>query len=208
MGGRAVAGWLIAALIVGACVGPASGASRGRAAQAAPVARDGPFGIAMGEPLSELGPVVKDDSGYTLQSPPRTSPDIDMVSVEAYPTTGVCSIVAATKPNDTDPGAFNAKAHLDGLADALKSKYGPASKVDNCNAAPGVCSQYLTQAIEAGQAHYAYLWSFKDARSDHIAQIVAAVEGVGDVTTSVMIMFVSDNGACEAAKNAAGASAF
>jgi hypothetical protein len=205
---RTVGGWLVAALIVGAFVGPASGASRQRAAEAAPVARDGPFGIAMGESLSDLGPVEKNDVGYKVQSPPRPSPDIYLVSVQAFPTTGVCTIFAATKPDDNDPGAFNAKGLIDRLADALQSKYGPASKIDRCDAAAGICSQYLTQAIEAGTAHYAYVWSFKGARSDHIGQIVAAVQGVGDVSTSVMIAYVSDNADCETAKNAAGASAF
>ncbi len=205
MSKRAIGGWLAAALVVGAFAGPASGADHG---EAAPVARDGPFGIAMGESLSDLGPVEKNDVGYKVLSPPRPSPDIYLVSVQAFASTGVCTIFAATKPDDNDPGAFDAKGLIDRLANALQSKYGPATKIDRCDAGPGVCSQYLTQAIEAGTAHYAFVWSFKDARSDHIGQIIAAVQGVGDVSTSVMIAYLSDNGACDAAKNAAAASAF
>jgi hypothetical protein len=202
--------WLIAAAILGVLVGPAEAQSGKHAAEAAPVAHDGPFGIAMGEPLSQLGPVEKNEAGYRVKSPPRPSDQIYQVDVEAYPSTGVCSILATTRPNENDPNAVNAKMDADGLASALQSKYGAPIKVDKCEAAIGAeCAHFLTQAISAGSANYAYLWKFASPRPDHIQAIAIGVSALSDISTSVMVDYLSDSSdACQAAKNASAASAF
>jgi hypothetical protein len=171
---------------------------------------DGPFGIAMGEPLSKLGKLEPTAGGYHVLSPPRPSPDIIFVTVEGYAATGVCSISGVSDVNEDDPNAVAAKQFVDQLAGVLQSKYGAATgKIDQCTDGNSVCSQFLTQAIQDGSANYAYGWSLKGPRPDHIRAVELFVHALSALKTVAVVHYLSDNSeACEAAKNASAASAY
>src|SRR4051812_10476836 len=60
-------------------------------------AHAGPFGIDMGEPLSQLGQVVeKEGARFELKSPPIPHSAFKEYYVTATPETGVCKVEAAT----------------------------------------------------------------------------------------------------------------
>jgi hypothetical protein len=200
MGGLRVGRWLIAAAILAAFVGPAG---------AAPVARDGPFGIAMGEPLSELGPLEKLGEQYKVLSPPRPSPGILVVTVEAFPSTGVCMITGVYTVNHNDPNGVAAKQLVDQLADILASKYGEFKKLDQCNNNSATCEQYLTQAFENHSATYLYGWMLKGPRLDHLLALEVVADALDANSTTANIRYFSDNAdACAAAEKGAASSSF
>ncbi len=195
--------WLTAVAILVGLAGAA------HAARAATVAHEGPFGIAMGEPLSELGPLEKLGKQYKVLSPPRPSPGILMVTVEAYPTTGVCMITGVSTVNHDDPNGVAVKQLVDNLAGILASKYGEFKKLDQCNNNDATCEHYLTQAFEDHSAKYLYGWVLKGPRPDHILGLEVLAASLDANTTIAKIQYFSDNAdACSAADDAAASSAF
>jgi hypothetical protein len=200
---------LVAIAMSSVIAGSASGASRKHAESA--TARDGPFGIAMGEPLAEIGPVQEMEPGrYLVLRPPKPDGRFTNVFVIAHASTGVCQIFAASDANEDDPAAQTARANVDDVADSLTQKYGPATKKDDdCDDSDGECASGLAQKLAEGTAHYQYGWNFDKApRPDHIGIIGVGITAYGPTRTATNLIYMSDRVAgCGNANAAAGASA-
>jgi hypothetical protein len=196
--------WSVAAVIAVALAGPASGAGRPPA-----VAHDGPFGIAMGESLAELGPVQKIGAGYyKVLHPLRQNPIVANVWVFVYPSTGVCDIEAETVVNEDDPTAEAAMRQTDDLANSLGAKYGVTlKKVDNCDDRDGACDASLARKIYDHTAKYMYGWNFGAVhRPDHLGIVAVGVSVYSPISTAARLAYLSDRvAACETAEAAAGA---
>jgi len=173
-------------------------------AEGASPTHDGPFGIYMGEPISALGPVQPDGAGtYDVLKPARPNVSFPRVAVEAYPTIGVCTILAWRSITDDPAGAKVLRA-TDDLGQALKAKYGDFEKIDECDVADEACSSaWATEAVQ-GAARYGYKWEFARPHQDGTRMIVLAAGAIDAATTKVMIgYYSSDEERCEAAKKAA-----
>jgi hypothetical protein len=153
MGKVACGGWIAATLAIGSLAGPAFGADSERAVRAAGVAHDGPFGIAMGEPLSEVGPVEEIAPAlYHVLAPPRANQDLTYVAVVAYPETGVCEIEGRGPKARLDPKGVQVRTTVNQIAEALIDKYGPYSqKTEYCNRLE-LCDSYWVAELKNGDA--------------------------------------------------------
>jgi hypothetical protein len=171
------------------------------------VARDGPFGILMGEPLSDLGPVRKTDSGdYEVLAPPKPNPAFSFVFVKAFPGLGVCMIIAVGPPRNFDTDGIVARQDLDGIAETLSQKYGAyAAKKDFCDDSQESCSRYWVAEDHDGKAMYAYHWDLSASpRADGVAHIFLDVAATNSVTTTARLQYRSrDDDKCDAAEKAA-----
>jgi hypothetical protein len=149
------------------------------------------------------------DGYYEVLHPLRPNPQIASVVVVAFPSTGVCQIIAESQRFANDSNAAKAKQAEDDLAAALTVKYGPpASKLDECDDSGGGCDSSLAMKMNQQAAHYGYGWNFESApRADHIGIIGALVRAHDAVTTSAGVGFLSDRtAACQQAIARAAAS--
>jgi hypothetical protein len=176
-----------------------------------PVAQDGPFGIAMGEPIADLGPITALPVAglYEVLRPPETSPDLTSVAVVAFASTGVCEVAAESEPHPNDPMARLAKSEVDAVAAALVSKYGPGAKVEACSDGDGdgTCATALARKLSQRAARYGYVWDFSaHPRPDHVWKIAVMAAADDDKTKVTVGLFNDRRQACDAADKAAGGS--
>jgi hypothetical protein len=122
--------------------------------------RDGPFGLAMGQPTRELEFLDGGDSDPSrarlLASVPRPMAEFESYAVVAYPQTGICEIRAVGKAFESDAYGNNVTAAMDSLADALDSRYGKHRKNDHCSESD---CEFFQQNLNAGTQLYSYEWS-------------------------------------------------
>ena len=78
-------------------------------------AQDGPFGLRIGQPISDLSYAeTGGEAGvYSLTSVPKPMAEIDTYAVVAFPDTGICEIRAASKDFDSDAYGVNVKAAIE-----------------------------------------------------------------------------------------------
>ena len=208
--GRGMLGRAVIALAAAALSLSAPGLANAATHEPSAAARDGPFGIAMGEPLSDLGPLEKLGMKFRVVSPPRPSPDIFGVTVEGFPSTGVCMITGISAVNHDDPNAVAAKQIVDQFSDVLATKYGAfTKKIDRCDNNSATCERYLTQAIQDESARYGYIWALKAPRSDHLYAFEVLAHSLDANSTVAEVTYFGDNAeTCSAAEKAAASSAF
>lgn len=89
----------------------------------------GPFGIEMGQPLSELD-VREEGPKPFLNSVPNPHPDFELYAVWASEETGVCSIVAISKEYTNDKYGDDIRDAITRFTKAFDKKYGPHKTVD------------------------------------------------------------------------------
>ena len=201
----------VAGLAAGVAVQIGPGGARA-ATPAAAVARDGPFGIAFGEPLSEVGPTTNNDDdpgGYTVVKPARANADLPLVAVIAFPSLGVCRIWAESRDITGDTTGVQVRAIIEGVATALQSKYGPPSaKQNTCTDLPQACREFWTLKISENKLTYEYDWKFADPnRPDKIEAIRLDADASNSITSWVQLTyFGTSDDKCEAAMKAAKAS--
>lgn len=122
--------------------------------------RDGPFGIAVGMPLSELSTegAREAETGLSiLKSPPSPNSQFPQVAVISFPETGVCEVRALSPVFESDPYIVQAGGFADQIAEALNVRYGKGVKRDDC-AGYSCDSEYKLQHIESGGRYYGYEW--------------------------------------------------
>ncbi len=126
-------------------------------------ARNGPFGLAMGQPIAELKFAQSDQSDPTqariLSFVPRPMAEIETYAVLAFPDTGICEIRTVSKTFDSDAYGHNIRPAMDSLAAALDGRYGKHTKIDRCTGY-GDC-QFFQMGLKDGSKAYAYEWSKK-----------------------------------------------
>jgi hypothetical protein len=172
----------------------------------APGAHKGPFGISMGEPISQLGPVRLVRPGrYIVLHPTEIPAGIDSVTVDAYPSTGVCAIRGTSPTSTDDETGARLREKVDKFAEALKAKYGPYVKTEDCKGLEEECQNLWVQRIANDQADYSYDFDLMAAkRPDAIEEIVVAASAADSITSFVQIEYYSANhDACDAAQKAA-----
>jgi hypothetical protein len=178
---------------------------------ASPVAapHDGPFGIAMGEPLSELGPVRLAAPGrYEVLRPRRPNSMLVRVYVDLYPSTGVCEIDGNSAGVIGDERGVQLRRVLDEIAETLKSKYGPYRKDDTCSTSAEECVEFWTEKLNEGVQKYDYDWNFgTSARPDNTNEINLSAQATSSIKSYAVLSYFSANqAACDAAAKAAQAS--
>jgi hypothetical protein len=199
--------------MVGALVGPASGAGREHVVSPVPVARDGPFGIAIGEPLADLHAVFLHEQGYAenasyqVPHPPKPNADFPLVEVVGFPATGVCEIAAFSNRFEADPSGEKAKAFVDRTAELLKAKYGPEDvKEDDCEDSDAECSQTWTFELLEHRATYAYIWrSLPPARYGGISRMLTTILTKSASSPVAVVLYNSNTKACNDALDAVSA---
>jgi hypothetical protein len=193
-------------LVLGVGIAAASGGGL----QAAPaVDHDGPFGIAMGEPLADLGPVQAVQPGaYLVLRPPRPNSEIEQVVVTAFPNLGVCRIQGLTSDNEFDNTGSLARSAADRLAEALKPKYGEPAKATECNGSEDECANAWVQEVRQGAARYIYGWGTPGPGwPANIGKVILTVHAASSTDTFVSLSYASTNdAACAAALSAAAGS--
>ena len=166
----------------------------------------GPFGIDMGEPLASVGPTeaLGMPAWYHVTSPPNPSPDFTTVDVEAFPSTGVCQVSSGGPEVTGDATGAAMTGQIDSVADALTSKYGKPTKIDDCSSGPICGSEFWTMAISQGDRRYGYRWDdIPNSRGSGVGRIVLGVKAK-DLTSSMVIGYFSKRAAlCKKAENAA-----
>jgi hypothetical protein len=164
----------------------------------------GPFGIAMGAPVSSVGPTTEMDApgSYSVKSPPNPSADFPYVYVVAFPQTGICKIQGSGPDHEHDDLGSLVRSQADEVASALSTKYGRWTKTqDDC--ASECDSQYWAMSLADGNRRYAYEWDHPNNGAGPIGKIIIASQAEG-LTTSLVIDYESSkHDECLAAENAA-----
>lgn len=204
-GVRVVAGVAAGALL---SVGAAVLALAAPAVHAASAPRDGPFGIYMGEPLSDLQVIGKADvpHQYVVKAP-RPNAQFPLVSVFAYPSTGVCQVAGLSEALDADATGERARSIVDHVAEVLATKYGPYDdKRDECDDSDAACAQNWTLEVLQQQARYAYVWrSLPSEKFGGVSQMLVRVVTTTATAPRVSVFYDSNTAACNAAKSASDA---
>ena len=184
-------------------------AAVGLCARAAPaVAHDGPFGIAMGEPLAELGPLTPVQPGVSqVVHPPRANDKLPTVAVVAFPNMGVCRILGGSDPYPFDQNGKLVRSLVDQLAATLTQKYGPPVKTDTCSASNDECQDFWTTVLRQKNAQYDYQWSAdKSPLPPGVKSILLTEVAYNEIRTgAVLTYFGVNDDACAAALAAAAA---
>jgi hypothetical protein len=171
------------------------------------VAHDGPFGIAMGEPLNELGPVRATNvpGRYQVLKPSRPNSVFTVVFVNVYSATGVCEIDGNTANITGDIRGDQLREILDSSAETLSSKYGPYKKTNVCHIDAQECIEFWTMKVNEGSQIYSYDWDFSNSpRADKIGLIsLQAGADSSIISYPVLGYFNSDKAGCDAASKAA-----
>ncbi len=181
-------------------------------ASAPKVVRDGPFGFAMGQPISEVPEAKESEPGfYTVTSPPKPHPDFEMIALEAYPDTGICTIRGIGRDLQSDGGGASIRTKVDSLSEALKTKYGMPRKNDRCYGNDISCrNEFWMMTLSSNERIYGYFWekpneAMKAANIGEIA-VGAMASNIAD-TYPVLEFYSEDVEACETARNAVSAEA-
>jgi len=160
-------------------------------ARAEPAASRGPFGITMGEPLSQLGKVDPvGGGGYMVLKPPIPNGDLEGVAVTSFPDLGVCRITAVSPRFEDDSSGRRVKQAADDLAEKLVPKYGPyTKKIVKCNDSGG-CDDGWLSYVQSNQAEYVYAWNLEDKkRPDGVAIILVLAKAVDATTSQVHLTY-------------------
>lgn len=201
----------ILAMAIAAC-SPANGgdAAEGSAEAAA---REGPFGFDMGQKIEEVvGAEKLDRPGlYVVKTLPKPHADFEQVVLEAYPKTGICLIRGIGKDIGSDGAGLSIRSKVDGLKDALETKYGSSKKMDRCGGSQvGCLPQFWVSSLLENERIYAHIWEEQSEgmKSANIGEMVVGAQAANILDTYPILEFYSaDEKACEAARNAVSADA-
>jgi hypothetical protein len=200
------------ALALGVALAPVAVCER-TAQAAAPVsavAHDGPFGIAMGEPLADLGEVSAVQPGVSrVLHPPRTNDKLPTVAVVSFATMGVCRIYGASEPYPFDADGKLVRSLVDQLAVTLTQKYGTPTKTDTCSAPADECQDNWTTALRRKAAEYSYRWSAdKSPLPPGVKTMLLTEVPYNEIKTGAVVTYfgVNDDACAAALTAAAGAS--
>jgi len=187
--------WLSVSLAVG-----------GASAAPAPRAHDGPFGIAMGEPLDQLITEKTSQAGrYVVTHHVALPSGIASLAVDAFPSTGVCLIRGTSLVATDDQAGAVLRRKIDEFAELLKAKYGPYVKTDNCDGLSEECTDLWVQRLNLGKANYNYDFDLSNAgRSDKIGYIEVGADAVDAITSYLYVEYYNvDKDGCDAARKTA-----
>lgn len=213
---RVVLSLLAAALLLQGCSpsgskasGDANAIAGGEKAKPA-VVRNGPFGLDIGMPLSELpsSEAINDEGWIRLKTIPKPHSLVETVFVQGYPETGVCMIKGVGFTNEDDKMGSKGRAIHEEFVEQLKTKYGePTRNVDRCFS--NYCSsEYWTMELKSGERLYMTTWDGTKAHPlpENIEQIGVIVSALDIDSTYVAVEYYGKNSTqCDAMKKNKGA---
>jgi hypothetical protein len=174
---------------------------------------DGPFGIALGATVQSVpGLTRREDEGlYSTRNPPVPHPDFEEIAVVAYPDAGICTVRGIGRQIENDASGITVRSAIDGLADALSTKYGTPERLDACSGGDIACeSQFWMMTLLQGQRTYGARWETQNdtMRRNRIGSIYLVASAPSINSSAVLIEYHSSNRrACEAAERRERASA-
>ena len=124
-------------------------------------AADGPYGIAMGAPVSQLPGAKGFKPGwYHVASPPEPDAQFAAYAVEAFKATGVCGVQAVSPEIGSDPEGTKVRAAIDHLVQTYSTTLGQPERLDSCTAL--ICTPDLWAAdMMTGDRHYGFRWQVR-----------------------------------------------
>jgi hypothetical protein len=170
---------------------------------------DGPFGIKVGGSFAQVSNWDKlDKEGFfSSNSPPNPHPDFESVVVEAYSTSGVCTVRGVGRNNEGDGAGSAVQSQVEQLAKALETKYGPYQTVNICSGGDIACqSDFWMMNLGNGEIVWGKKWEKQsEAMKQAGVKSIYLVAQAADINTSYpVIEFETDKGeACTAARNKA-----
>jgi hypothetical protein len=137
----------------------------------------------------------------------------------------VCEILGVGPELEGDPDGLRVRTEVDAISDLLTTKYGAATKRDDCideaadtggddggkNEGDGeksdsiTCKDFWPQALQAGKAHYTYSWNLSQAPNAGVGLIVLTALAKNALVTYPMVGYFSstNQSRCEAETKAA-----
>lgn len=193
-------GFLVAACHPDATSNNAAATSLVETTAGAAPAGNGPFGIAIGTPLSrlKLGETTHGDPMERAVTPPLTDPDLVEYQVQGSGQTGVCGIFASSRPNERDGSGSLVRSQIDEFTKALSAKYGAPEIREGCHGDAFMCSpQFWLMTLENNERAYARLWNHQTAamKAAHIRELGIYAEASNLGSTRFDVAFVGDNDA-------------
>ena len=155
----------------------------------------GPFGINMGQPLSELDVADKDFNGFRafLRSVPKPHAEFEGYAVLVSDERGVCSIAAFSKNYDNDKYGITIRNTISSLADALDKKYGSHRLVDNLlSGALWKNPEDWVMAIFQNERNYTYYWENPQvSNGENLSEIQLSAEAFSQDTSRILLRYHS-----------------
>lgn len=173
---------------------------------------DGPFGIAMNNPIPDYIDTDKIENNiFSVKDPPKLHPDFEEIILVAYPDTGICTIRAIGRNLGNDGSGTLIRSKVDALVAALETKYGKGKKADLCLGGDIACtSDFWMMTLTSNERAYATSWETQNDEMKRlgIGSLVVAARALNIQTSYPILEFNSANeGQCETAANKSTASA-
>jgi hypothetical protein len=146
-------------------------------------AADGPFGIAMGSQAAQLDGARRFKPGWYTVTPPRPDGQFRQVAVEAFRSTGVCVVQAASPTIADDADGAKVRAAIDRLAETYSATLGKPEKLDSCKSL--ICAPELWgEDLLAGDRRYGYRWQLRGGQIPKVREVslVAVARSVSSFT--------------------------
>lgn len=152
---------------------------------------DGPFGIEMGAPISQLD--IKEESSrfvYKLNSAPNPYPEVNDYRVKIHPDYGVCQVFAATVPIDTDRNGAQIKNKYRIIMRHMMSVYGkPKDDLDLKKPnSTWISSGNWMMAVKNNDAYLGAFW-YPQNSNKNIDGIMIKVVSAGDDIGAIFMQF-------------------
>lgn len=205
----------LAAALASCSPGPEAKQSKGASAEvntqaaATEDVRDGPFGLAIGQPISEVKTKEIEPGIFQVTSVPKPHSDFEYVVAQAYSSTGICAIRGVGKPLQNDSDGSGVRGEVKELAEALASKYGQGQSIDQCNAGDVECEdQFWMMTLSEGGRNFGYGWikPTSEMKKAGIETISLLAQADNYTTSRVLVEYMSESKACVAARKSSKAS--
>ncbi len=175
-------------------------------------AETGPFGVNMGDDPSTM-PACRHDVGlkWVCSQFPKDLPAAAYRTVNAHPSTGICSVMVLADVNEQDQHGTYVSNSVDYYRDVIAKTYGEPDKIDTL-VPDSIWSnpQDWTKSIDVGDRQYKYRWGDDGQLSKNgVVRIYVRAMGYSYKMSGALIGFVFENiDACEEAQKSDDASVF
>ena len=127
--------------------------------------RNGPLGIAEGEPMTDLkGAATTENPGqYKLSTVPTPYPGVDFYWVKASAKTGACMVKAIGQDVEGDSQGSELRSTVDHVKDDLVERYGPPTANIDYLQSGSIWHdpQDWMMAVAKNERNYGYIWERK-----------------------------------------------
>jgi hypothetical protein len=164
-----------------------------------PAFAEGPFGISMGTPVSELkdcSPVLP--GKWVCAQVPRPHSTFGKYVIQAHPSTGVCWIKALTSEVSSNDFGIQLRSKFDEIASELNEVYGEVK--DTSFIMPGSTwhePKYWMMALLKGDRHLARIWNKgpKTPLKNNLKRVGIIASASSTSSGAISIEYTFENGA-------------